>query len=192
MLLNNILKGELIVMKRLTIATFIIISLCVSMYACNALPSTNANNQKKDLQNDNESILKETKNIEKKETFHGEWLIKKQLASGRVSEYGEEDVNKLLDKKITYSINEATFDNSKLMNPHYKSSTISEKDFFEYNYVRFERLGIKSESIIKIEVYTDKECTKQWDSTGNMIFVKDQNTLVLYDGGVYFELIRRE
>lgn len=186
----------------------------MSMSACNSESDNNLSKQNNDLlqstakpnesptisetQKPNETTntqnssnpIKSDELTENNEVFFGEWVIKSQIASGRVSEYGDEEIKKLLGKKLNYSSNLASYDNNVLKMPYYEKSTINEKDFFIGNYVSFEQLGIKSKSIVKVEVYTNKELNKPWDCIGRMLFVKNDNILILYDGGIYFELDR--
>ena len=149
------------------------------------------NNPSETINENNSSTTSTDKNpINKNEVFYGEWEIKKQVASGRVAEYGDDDVKKLIGKRISYSPDSAKFDTIELKLPNYNKTNLSEKEFFPLNYVSFQKLGITSPSIIKVEVYSDKEHRNSWNSTGEMFFIKDENTLILYDGGVYFELNR--
>lgn len=129
------------------------------------------------------------------EEFFGEWVIENKLAYGRVSIYGEDNIGKLLNKKISYSKELACFDNHFLKNPKYKKTVLKKDEFFEMYSMPFETLGIESDSVVEVVVYTDDNFNDLWfsteeSSTGSTFLVKNKNTLILIDGGAYFTLKR--
>lgn len=121
--------------------------------------------------------------------FYGEWIIKRAIAYGKVTAYDEQDIEKLLGKKITYLPNRASFENDVLIHPYFLVSRESKDEFFVNSNVTFEQLGVTANSITRVRIYTNKEHTKPWFSTGG-IFYTDNNILIMYDGGVYFALER--
>lgn len=180
-------------MKPLIIILFLLVILAAPIIAYSDGISTNSVGQAKTAETTVSGTNYSMENIkapEKKEVFFGEWVIKREIASGRVTEYDEQDIKKLLGKKITYLADMASFENDMLKNPYYEVSTISEEDFFADSYVSLEQLGVKAKSIIRVEVYKNQEYEDPPFSTGGIFFVKDRDTLILYDGGIYFELTR--
>ena len=96
-----------------------------------------------------------------------------------------------MDQSVNFSTDEASgfgdqlSDISKVItNPVYKKSTISESDFITNYRMTFDMLGIESDDISEIFVS---------DSEGNgfILFIKDDNTLIIYGGDTYFELVRK-
>lgn len=125
------------------------------------------------------------------EVFYGQWVIKQVLADGSAGTYSSEDATSLLDQSVKFSTDEASgfgdqlSDISKVItNPVYKKSTISESDFITNYRMTFDNLGIKADEISEIFVS---------DSEGNgfILFIKDDNTLIIYGGDTYFELVRK-
>lgn len=125
------------------------------------------------------------------EVFYGQWVIKQVLAYGSAGTYSSEDATSLLDQSVNFSTDEASgfgdqlSDISKVItNPVYKKSTISESDFITNYRMTFDNLGIKADEISEIFVS---------DSEGNgfILFIKDDNTLIIYGGDTYFELVRK-
>lgn len=125
------------------------------------------------------------------EVFYGQWVIKQVLAYGSAGTYSSEDATSLLDQSVNFSTDEASgfgdqlSDISKVItNPVYKKSTISESDFITNYRMTFDMLGIESDDISEIFVS---------DSEGNgfILFIKDDNTLIIYGGDTYFELVRK-
>ena len=129
-----------------------------------------------------------TKQPEQKELFYGDWVVKKSIAFGPVSTYSNDDVNKIIGKKLSYSELKAVFETNSAQKPFYKKISISKGDFETSNKIKLSTLGITSSSINQVTVYIDSSSKNMWNSMGSIFYVKDQNTLILFDGGVYFEL----
>ncbi|MFL0198809.1 hypothetical protein ACJDU8_25140 [Clostridium sp. WILCCON 0269] len=189
-------------MKRTFISLFLIVILIMTMAACKN-NSANINNlQTGDYVKHNiitnSSTYMTSKNnkpaiknqSDQKETYYGEWSIKKQIAYGPVSTYSNDAIKKMLGKKLTYSDEKAMYETKICEKPAYKKSIISQKDFESSNKVKFSNLGITDNAIVQVVVYTDSRHKDTWNSTGCTFYIKDQNTLILFDGGAYFELDR--
>ncbi len=151
----------------------------------NSAETTNTNIRNSTIDSINNNNQNQTNKV-----WYGDWEIKKEAASGRVSEYGDDDVKRLIGKKIHYAADSVDFDTTELKSPYYYTTTISDKDFFSLNYVSFDMLGITSPTITEVQIYTDNELKNSWYCTGDEFFIKNNNTLIMYDGGVYFELDR--
>jgi len=151
-------------------------------------PSSVMSNQTETVSNSDNST--DSKEIEK--TYFGQWQIVKELAFGPVSTYSSDEIKNLIGKRLTFSKESATCfgDNveylSKIaINPNYRRTVISKKDFEENYGVTFEMLGITRDSIIRIDASDAME-------NGSTFFIKDNDTLILSGGGVFFELKRVE
>lgn len=127
-----------------------------------------------------------------KEIFWGQWVIKKQLAYGHVRTFSSDDIKCMIGKKLSFSKEKASCFgeqvsdlNNMVDNPIYKKSVVSKSDFESgtRNYVTFDKLGIKSNSITEVNVNDSK-------GKGCLFYIKDNNSLILYGGGVYFQLDR--
>ncbi|MFL0245691.1 M56 family metallopeptidase [Candidatus Clostridium stratigraminis] len=128
---------------------------------------------------------------ETKEAFYGEWVINQVLAFGPVGAYSSENAKSLIGKTLSFSQDKASFfgdqpsDITKLAaNPVYKKSVISNADFITNYRIPLDKLGLKTDSIAEVSVS---------DPNGyvSTFFIKDNNTLIIYGGGTYFELIRK-
>jgi hypothetical protein len=69
-------------------------------------------------------------------------------------------------------------------NPVYKKNVISKADFITNYRMTLDRLGVNAESISEITVTDSKGAVSTF-------FIKDENTLIIYGGGTYFELNRK-
>ena len=140
------------------------------------------------------NIVNSEDNLEKEivndEDFYGEWIIKQYYPFTGVTEYSVTDAEKLLGKRIIYSYNSVSFDEKSCNAPCFYIETVSKKDFEELNYYTFQQLNLETESIAAVDVYTDKDLKSLWDSIGSSFLIKDKNNLILFEGGVYFDLVR--
>ncbi|MCM1991825.1 hypothetical protein [Oceanirhabdus seepicola] len=137
----------------------------------------------------------EESNVNKNEEIYlGDWRIKKVLASGRGTTYSSDDINYILNKVLYFSKEEASCFGDDIIyldmvakNPVYSKSVISKEDFESgwRHYVLFEDLGIQRDSITEINASDSK-------GNGSILYIKDSNTMILYGGGVFFELERIE
>jgi len=128
--------------------------------------------------------------VEQKQPYYGQWKINKQIAFGPASIYSNDDIKKMIGKTISYSDIQAAYDTVTCKNPYYKKSTISSTNFETSNKTKFSTLGITTNSVDQVTVFTNSSSNNIWDSAGSVFYLKDQNTLILFDGGVYFELTK--
>ncbi|SHJ32042.1 bla regulator protein blaR1 [Clostridium cavendishii DSM 21758] len=151
--------------------------------------TTSKNNTDTQSPKDKNVVSKSTSN---KEIFFGNWIITKHLASGPVTALSDNDINNVIGKKLSFSEEKSSCFgedisslNNIINNPVYKKSIIS-KDNFAAGYrqrLTFEKLGISSDSITDVTVTDQNE-------NSCYFFIKDNNTLILSSGGVYFQLNR--
>lgn len=114
-------------------------------------------------------------------SFYGEWEVKRLVDSPPVSMHNDEDINKMIGKKFLYAKEIASSSEHLLQNPVYKISTLSKYDFEVGYKMSLKKLDINSESIVQVMIYPDNTYKDTWDSTGNIFFIKDNDTLILYD-----------
>lgn len=124
------------------------------------------------------------------ESFYGQWKINKEITFGPVSIYSNDAIKGMIGKVINYSVVEAVYGAAVCKNPYYEKSNISKTSFETSNKTRFSALGITTNSIDQFTVFTSSNSNSIWDSTGSVFYIKDQNTLILFDGGVYFQLTK--
>jgi len=118
-----------------------------------------------------------------KEMFYGNWIVKDNPVSGSVSSSSSEDVKNIVGQKLNYSEGQASYGNNICTSPVYKKSNISETDFESNNRVNIKKLNLAGFPIKRIDV-------DGLSGMGSTFYVKDANTLLVYEGGFYFELIR--
>jgi bla regulator protein BlaR1 len=131
------------------------------------------------------------KTNEGKETFYGDWVIKKVAAYGSVGTYSKESAESLIGKSLSFSKDKATSFgeqpadiNKVASNPVYKKTTISKADFVINYRMTLDKLGVNADSVTGVTVSDSK-------GTVSTFLVKDENTLIIIGGGTYFELVRK-
>lgn len=126
------------------------------------------------------------------ETFYGRWVIKKLIVYGPVGTYIIDDVKNILGRELSFSAEKASCFGDQIndlddvaVNPVYKKTVVSRSDFATgyRNRLTFDSLGIKSDSTTEISAVDSKD-------KGCVFYIKDDNILILYGGGAYFELDR--
>ncbi|QAA30360.1 hypothetical protein [Clostridium manihotivorum] len=140
----------------------------------------------------NENSNKTNNTNDTKEGFYGQWVISKLVTNSAVGSYSDDDINKIIGNTLIFSKDQSSSFgddisdmNDTIRNPIYKSSVISNKDFqINYN-IPFDKLGVKGTSITEITVLNSNNtcsCT---------FYIKDNDTLILYGGGSFFELHKK-
>ncbi|PJI08183.1 MULTISPECIES: hypothetical protein [Clostridium] len=124
------------------------------------------------------------------EVYMGNWVIRKVIAYGPAETYSKSDINNLMGKRLTFSPQKATcfgdsisYLNESVQNPMYSKSSVFKDDFEAQNKVTFNNLGVSGSTITMIEV-------KDSSGKGCTFYIKGNNTMILYGGGVYFEIDR--
>ncbi|NFG42755.1 hypothetical protein FC789_16755 [Clostridium botulinum] len=154
----------------------------------NKVNSNNNNNS-----NNNTAINKSSENnptkVQNEESFYGQWVIEKAVGYSKVGTYSDDDIKKIVGKKLSFSKeqsscfgDDASYLNDTVKNPTYKKSVITSDEFLSTWLVPLSTLSINSDTVTEIEVNDSKNlpaCT---------FFIKDNDTLILYGGGTFFEL----
>ncbi len=130
----------------------------------------------------------ENKNAEA--NFYGNWEITKLLTTGPVLDRDISELKAIIGKKIVYSKDFIKYDTNIYYKPSYKKTLEYQDDFESGNRVSFKKLGIKDGNIIEVNIYTDNQYKNYLNSIGNMFYIKDKDSLILYAMGGYFELKR--
>lgn len=146
-------------------------------------------NLKNEQKNNNEYVIIDNKSIQKNEIFFGKWIVDRVIISGKLRKRNKNNIQNILGKRLVYSLNEARFDDKICSNPTYKKSKIINEAISDNN-VTFNDLGITSKYAILVEVLTNNTGEDLWLSSGNLFLVKNSNTLILIDRGVFFEVKR--
>ena len=167
-------------------AMFIVIAGCSNKHTQQAQSKDQTTNTAQQTQPENQTANSTTNSSEKKsaqETFYGQWVITQSLAYGPVGTYTKDEIKNMIGKKLNYSEEEASYDNNVHKKPVYEKSIISKNDVEDNNHIRFNTIDVKSNNIEQITV-------NGLDSIGHIFYIRDNNTLILFDGGAYFELNR--
>lgn len=139
-----------------------------------------------------EASSKNLDTIKAEKSYFGQYVIKKLLAYGPVGTYTSEEINVIIGKKLSFSKDkascfgeEADLLNETAENPTYENKDILKADFESENKITFEKLGLNGGSVTQVTAEDSK-------GNGCLFYIKDDNTLILYGGGIYLELAREK
>lgn len=132
----------------------------------------------------------------KEKIFFGEWFVKGLAAYSNFGEVGDDEINKLKGRKITFSNDKAEFEvnlankvsdseHFVVNNPVYKEVSVSKDNFFKKGYVGLSQIGVNAKSIKRIDVYKKSSAQPQFS-----FYLRNENALVIFKGGAYIELTR--
>ncbi|MDF2941287.1 MAG: peptidase BlaR1 [Herbinix sp.] len=124
------------------------------------------------------------------EVFYGDWVINSVLAYGSAGTYSKEDAESLVGKSLSFSADKATcfgdepsYLRKVATNPEYLATEITSSDFVTNYRMTFDKLGLEGDTVTEITAVDSER-------NGCTFFVKDKDTLIVYGGGTYFELVR--
>ena len=124
------------------------------------------------------------------EVFYGQWVIKRVLAYGPAGTYSSDDVKNIEGRKVLFSQEKAACFGDQIryldniaINPTYQKTIVSKNEFITGYRLKLESLGVKSDSLVQVNA-------KDANGNGCVFFIKDNDTLILYGGGTFFELVR--
>ena len=172
----------------LSIVVIVFIGL-ISLTGCSFVTNDQANNDTGTKEEVNSGVVTEP-NQGASEPYFGEWIINQVQAYG-VGTYSREDAESLLGKTLIFTADKASYfgDHPSTIekvatNPIYTETIIPESDFVEKYRIPFDLLGLEGPTFTEIDVS---------DSNGpvSAFLIKDDNTLIIFGGGTYFELIRK-
>lgn len=125
------------------------------------------------------------------ESFFGQWVIQKVVGYTKAGTYSADDIKKILGKNLSFSKEQSScfgddisYLNNTVKNPTYKKSVITSDEFTTGFRVPISTLTISSSTVTEIDINDEK------NSPACTFFIKDDNTLILYGGGTFFELKR--
>ena len=153
-----------------------------------SIDNTNEN-KRENINSSNDSIENKAKDTPS-EKFFGKWIICKDLTSAsQITTYDANDIKSIIGKSLSFSNEKATAFgespqdlNNIIEDPVYKRTIISKKEFEDLWGITFKDLGINEDSVTEIKVSSSKS-----QSTCDFL-IKDDNTLILYGGGVFLQV----
>ncbi|KFX54711.1 hypothetical protein FDC58_07905 [Clostridium botulinum] len=131
---------------------------------------------------DSQDITKEVSNDKNEESFYGNWVIKEVAAYGKV--HAGRDTSLVINTNINLSKNLAIFDKESFKNPKYIIKNEKKEDLAWSYHMDFSSLGINKDSITTITVKSEDS------SFQDKLIVKDDNTLISCDEGIFYYVER--
>ncbi|WP_252247580.1 hypothetical protein [Clostridium sp. ZBS4] len=151
--------------------------------------STSSNNNTVSNRNESTSTKKDSQDVTKKvsndkneESFYGNWVIKEVAAYGKV--HAGRNTSLVINTNINLSKNLAIFDKESFKNPKYIIKNEKKEDLAWGYHMDFSSLGINKDSITTITVKSEDS------SFQDKLIVKDDNTLISCDEGIFYYVER--
>jgi len=126
-----------------------------------------------------------------KESFYGAWIVDGAIANGAVTALTTSEERRLIGRKVVYSSKILLSGKRKII-PHYRKRRLSYRGFFEVWNSKLDSIGIKRNSVVQVDVYTDSRYENLWTGFGGTLFIKDKDTIVVVYAGEFFTLKRRK
>ncbi|MDP4182109.1 MAG: DUF6287 domain-containing protein [Bacillota bacterium] len=123
------------------------------------------------------------------EVFYGNWRIEKILADDVKGKFSDE-IKNMVGKKVSYSKEQVSLGDKVWKSPAYNKTVISDDNFQSGNSRSFISIGIKEPTVIQVQA--DIKYDKISWQTISLFLVKNNNTLILFHQGVYFEVNREQ
>lgn len=124
-----------------------------------------------------------------KEPFYGEWVVTRLVSTTPITAMTDEYAKEFIGKTVTYSAKVARFGQEELLNPRYSKKVLDEVALFEGFHMRTKDFGFLAEpsAIIVDVVEADGQF---WTNRGSSFFLLDNDTLVTWWDGGFFEMRR--
>lgn len=123
------------------------------------------------------------------EKFYGTWTIKKVAATGKTTTFNASDQKQLIGKKFIFSATSAqSFGDTmnsvgkKIDKPNYKKTDLTLDKLKQSQPTAYPKLGLKGKTIPEVKILDSKGAYQ------GSFYIKDDKTLLLYGGGVFFEM----
>ena len=151
----------------------------------NSVQNIDSNSNNNSPQNSaNKDNISNNKNI-----FYGKWKFIKEIASNSVSALSPDDISNIIGRLIEFNTSSITYIDKTYSNVKYTSNIISASEFeSEYKGVSFEKLGIKNNTVNSISIESYENIINDNGISEMRIFEKNNDTLIIYKSGVFFEL----
>ena len=171
------------------LSSFIIVAIiCIASYISPKV-TTNLKAMEQQKNDINASVTKD--NISD-EIFYGTWVIEEVLDSSNPSIYEQSELDNFIQKEVTYSKNNISYENNKCSNPYYFKEIIDKENFITDYIMDPSKLGLDNQDITRISVYTDAQKSNYWNEMGDSFIIKNENELIAINGGVFFKMVRKK
>jgi hypothetical protein len=134
------------------------------------------------------------------EELWGKWVVRRVLPTTTMSCWGEPEARKMVGTEIEYSAQIFRWKNVITRNPIADSTIIGAKQFEDENsgggandsQVSFKQLGIKASQVKQIAIRhpVGNVTGATIEIPGDLVLVKDRNTIIFSTCSVYFEASR--
>lgn len=118
-------------------------------------------------------------------TLLGCWTVKRDMRAPGIVGLSQKEINRIVGTRVFYSESCAKSGRAVLASPGYETTTLSERDFFDYARVSFKQLGMPGPTITQVSLTGSQ--TLQTRFVGSRVFLGGKNPVIEVEG-VFFEL----
>jgi len=118
----------------------------------------------------------------------GCWLTTQILRTANVQTMGPAEAHSFIGRKLIFSASTARSGSTVLRSPEYYVRQVKGSDFADAFQIRLEDIGIPTDSATEVDIYREKSQLTEFP--GNLLLLKDKETLVWNWRGTFFEAKR--
>lgn len=144
--------------------------------------STNTNTNKTEKSTNNNTSSQNTSKESNKDqkSFYGNWELKKVAGYAEVSAGAD---NSLIGVKMSFSSQVATVGDVSYNNPKYTTTNQTQNTMASDYHTNLSKIGVDADSITELDISNQ-------NGEGATLFIKDNDTLLYFVEGVFYEVKR--
>lgn len=117
--------------------------------------------------------------------YYGDWKITSSVATSEVYALSQDEIDGFINTALTYSADTMTLNRTSEAVPSYEETTLTAEEFKTQFGAALSDIGIDGEEVVSVSVGI------QGNMFGCYFYEKDENTLIVYYEGVFFEAERQ-
>jgi len=118
-------------------------------------------------------------------TLWGCWKVKRALPTTNIAALSQKEVDRIVGTRIFYSESCAKSGRTLLRSPRYETTTLSEREFFEYAYIPLKQLEITGSTVTMVTLSGAEDLRSPF--VGSTVFLNGKSPVIEFEG-VFFEL----
>ncbi|AGX44346.1 hypothetical protein [Clostridium saccharobutylicum] len=148
----------------------------------NKKDSTNTNTNKTEKSTNNNTSSQNTSKESNKDqkSFYGNWELKKVAGYAKVSAGADDS---LIGEKMSFSSQVATVGDVSYNNPKYTTTNQTQNTIVSDYHTNLSKIGVDTDSITELDISNQ-------NGEGATLFIKDNDTLLYFVEGVFYEVKR--
>src|SRR5713226_2350985 len=112
--------------------------------------------------------------------LQGCWTVKRDLRAPGIVGLSQKDIDKIVGTRIVYSESCAMSGRNLLASPGYETTTLSEREFFEYARVSLKQVGIPGTTVTQVSLTGTQALQTRF--VGGLVFLGGKNPVIEVEG----------